>query len=140
MEPDKRRHYNIVFIGHVDAGKSTTCGNILYLGGCVDERAIEKYQREAKDKNRDSWFLAYIMDTSEEEKAKGNLDVLTRATSSVSQEPADQPKRQFNGIKQTGRVVPGFDPPPHAGPTRDPPRCGMDAPGVGFLWSGLHLT
>merc|ERR1712136_696975 len=78
-EPDPRPHMNCVFIGHVDAGKSTTCGNVLFLTGCVDERAIEKYQKEAKDKNRDSWFLAYIMDTNEEEKAKGKTVEVGRA-------------------------------------------------------------
>jgi len=77
--PDPRPHLNIVFIGHVDAGKSTTCGNILFLSGCVDERTIEKYMKEAKDKNRESWFLAYIMDTSEEEKAKGKTVEVGRA-------------------------------------------------------------
>lgn len=77
--PDPRNHMNVVFIGHVDAGKSTTCGQILYLSGCVDERTIEKYQKEAKDKNRDSWFLAYIMDTNEEEKAKGKTVEVGRA-------------------------------------------------------------
>ncbi|ORM41433.1 Eukaryotic peptide chain release factor GTP-binding subunit ERF3B [Babesia sp. Xinjiang] len=69
--PDPRQHLNIVFIGHIDAGKSTTCGNILYLSGYVDERTIEKYEREAKDRNRESWFLAFIMDTNEEERQKG---------------------------------------------------------------------
>lgn len=78
-EPDPRQHMNVVFIGHVDAGKSTTCGNILYLCGCVDERAVEKYQKEAKDKNRESWFLAYIMDTNEEEKEKGKTVEVGRA-------------------------------------------------------------
>ena len=71
IEPDARPHLNLVFIGHVDAGKSTTCGNIMYLSGLVDERTIEKYQKEAKAKNRDSWFLAYLMDTGEEERNKG---------------------------------------------------------------------
>lgn len=78
-EPDPRPHNNVVFIGHVDAGKSTTCGQILYLCGCVDDRTIEKYQKEAKDKNRESWFLAYIMDTGEEEKAKGKTVEVGRA-------------------------------------------------------------
>ena len=68
---DNREHLNLVFIGHVDAGKSTIGGQILYLSGQVDQRVIEKYEREAKDKNRDSWYMAYIMDTSEEERAKG---------------------------------------------------------------------
>jgi len=80
VSPDARPHANIVFVGHVDAGKSTTCGNILYLSGNVDERTIEKYQREAKEKNRDSWFLAYILDTSDEEKEKGKTIEVGRAT------------------------------------------------------------
>ena len=50
-----REPCSIVFIGHVDAGKSTICGNLMYLMGVVDERVIEKYKREAKDKGRDSW-------------------------------------------------------------------------------------
>ena len=61
----------MVFIGHVDAGKSTFCGQILYQTDQVDARTIEKYEKEAKEKNRDSWFLAFIMDTNEEERAKG---------------------------------------------------------------------
>eukprot|EP00388_Colpodella_angusta_P008580 GDKJ01023369.1.p1 GENE.GDKJ01023369.1~~GDKJ01023369.1.p1 ORF type:complete len:574 (-),score=193.81 GDKJ01023369.1:155-1876(-) len=79
LPADPRSHLNIVFIGHVDAGKSTTCGNILYLSGNVDQRTMEKYEREAKEKNRDSWFLAFIMDTSEEERAKGKTVEVGRA-------------------------------------------------------------
>jgi len=41
------------------------------LTGKVDQRTIKKYEKEAKDKNRSSWFLAYIMDTNEEERIKG---------------------------------------------------------------------
>jgi hypothetical protein len=41
----RREHLNIVFIGHVDAGKSTTGGQILYLTGGVDERTIQKYEK-----------------------------------------------------------------------------------------------
>lgn len=70
-EADPREHFNLVFIGHVDAGKSTLSGNILYLTENVDKRTIERYEKEAKDRNRDSWFLAFIMDTNEEERAKG---------------------------------------------------------------------
>ncbi|KAG6498563.1 hypothetical protein ZIOFF_038283 [Zingiber officinale] len=70
-EENKKRHLNVVFIGHVDAGKSTAGGQILLLSGQVDERAIQKYEKEAKDKNRDSWYMAYIMDTNEEERVKG---------------------------------------------------------------------
>jgi peptide chain release factor subunit 3 len=70
-EGDPREHFNLVFIGHVDAGKSTLCGNMLYLTDNVDKRTIERYEKEAKERNRESWFLAFIMDTNEEERAKG---------------------------------------------------------------------
>uniref|UniRef100_A0A0A9XWF6 Eukaryotic peptide chain release factor GTP-binding subunit ERF3A n=1 Tax=Lygus hesperus TaxID=30085 RepID=A0A0A9XWF6_LYGHE len=68
---DKRPHINLVFIGHVDAGKSTVSGQILYITGKVDRRTIERYEREAKEKKRDSWYFAYIMDISEEERVRG---------------------------------------------------------------------
>lgn len=70
-EGDPREHMNLVFIGHVDAGKSTLSGNILYLTENVDKRTIDRYEKEAKERNRESWFLAFIMDTNEEERAKG---------------------------------------------------------------------
>lgn len=47
----------MVFIGHVDAGKSTIGGHLMYLTGMVDKRTLEKYEREAKDKGRESWFV-----------------------------------------------------------------------------------
>ncbi|KAG7361359.1 translation elongation factor EF-1 subunit alpha [Nitzschia inconspicua] len=70
-EGDPREHMNLVFIGHVDAGKSTLSGSILYITENVDKRTIERYEKEAKERNRESWFLAFIMDTNEEERAKG---------------------------------------------------------------------
>ena len=78
-ERDQREHLNLVFIGHVDAGKSTFCGQILFRTGQVDARTIEKYEKEAKEKNRESWFLAFIMDTNEEERAKGKTVEVGRA-------------------------------------------------------------
>lgn len=78
-EMEKKSHLNVVFIGHVDAGKSTIGGQILFLTGMVDERTIQKYEREAKEKNRDSWYMAYIMDTNEEERAKGKTVEVGRA-------------------------------------------------------------
>merc|ERR1712127_928665 len=78
-EGDPQEHFNLVFIGHVDAGKSTLSGNILYLTDNVDKRTIERYEREAKERNRESWFLAFIMDTNEEERAKGKTVEVGRA-------------------------------------------------------------
>jgi len=68
---DFREHLNLVFIGHVDAGKSTISGRILVDTGKIDKRTIEKYEKEAKDKNRESWWLAYVTDVTEDERAKG---------------------------------------------------------------------
>ncbi|KAJ0987340.1 hypothetical protein J5N97_005696 [Dioscorea zingiberensis] len=78
-EENKKRHLNVVFIGHVDAGKSTTGGQILFLSGQVDDRTIQKYEKEAKDKSRESWYMAYIMDTNEEERIKGKTVEVGRA-------------------------------------------------------------
>ncbi|KQJ94649.1 eukaryotic peptide chain release factor GTP-binding subunit ERF3A [Brachypodium distachyon] len=78
-ERNRKRHLNVVFIGHVDAGKSTAGGQILFLSGQVDDRTIQKYEKEAKDKSRESWYMAYIMDTNEEERAKGKTVEVGRA-------------------------------------------------------------
>jgi len=79
LAADPRDHLNVVFIGHVDAGKSTLGGRILHATGNVDDRTIEKFEKEAKDKGRDSWYMAYIMDTNEEERAKGKTVEVGRA-------------------------------------------------------------
>ncbi|KAJ3223411.1 translation termination factor GTPase eRF3 [Clydaea vesicula] len=64
-------HLNIIFIGHVDAGKSTMGGHILYLTGMVDKRTMEKYEKEAKECGRESWYLSWALDLNPEERNKG---------------------------------------------------------------------
>eukprot|EP00761_Pharyngomonas_kirbyi_P010805 gb/GECH01010828.1/.p1 GENE.gb/GECH01010828.1/~~gb/GECH01010828.1/.p1 ORF type:complete len:469 (+),score=121.14 gb/GECH01010828.1/:1-1407(+) len=66
-----KKSLNIVFIGHVDAGKSTISGHLMYLTGQVDQRTLDKYEREAKTKNRESWKYAWVIDVNEEEREKG---------------------------------------------------------------------
>lgn len=66
-----KEHVNIIFIGHVDAGKSTLGGSILWSTGMVDERTMEKYKKEAKDLGRESWYLSWVMDLTKEERSKG---------------------------------------------------------------------
>ena len=75
----KKEHINLVFIGHVDAGKSTIGGQLLYLTGMVDKRTLEKYEREAKEKNRESWYLSWALDTNQEERDKGKTVEVGRA-------------------------------------------------------------
>ncbi|XP_022103352.1 eukaryotic peptide chain release factor GTP-binding subunit ERF3A-like [Acanthaster planci] len=72
-------HVNVIFIGHVDAGKSTIGGHIMYLTGQVDKRTLEKYEREAKEKNRESWYLSWALDTNLEEREKGKTVEVGRA-------------------------------------------------------------
>ena len=67
----EKTHQNIIFIGHVDSGKSTLAGQILLKFSYIDERIIEKYKEIAKENKRETWYLAYVMDNSEEEREKG---------------------------------------------------------------------
>lgn len=70
MENNKE-HLNLVFIGHVDHGKSTLCGEILRATGKISARALEKLKEDAIKRNRSSWYLSMMMDLIEEEKDKG---------------------------------------------------------------------
>ena len=73
----EKNEYRSIYL--TTLGKSTLSGNILYLMDMVDKRTIERYEKEAKDRNRESWFLAFIMDTGEEEREKGKTVEVGRA-------------------------------------------------------------
>uniref|UniRef100_A0A7S0ZJC9 Tr-type G domain-containing protein n=1 Tax=Timspurckia oligopyrenoides TaxID=708627 RepID=A0A7S0ZJC9_9RHOD len=79
-QSDGRKTVNLVFIGHVDAGKSTISGHLLYLTGNVDERTMEKFEREAKAKNRESWKYAWALDLTDNERDKGKTEECGRAS------------------------------------------------------------
>ena len=49
MPPKEKIHINIVVIGHVDSGKSTTTGHLIYKCGGIDKRTIEKFEKEAQE-------------------------------------------------------------------------------------------
>uniref|UniRef100_A0A915L2T3 Tr-type G domain-containing protein n=1 Tax=Romanomermis culicivorax TaxID=13658 RepID=A0A915L2T3_ROMCU len=76
----KKEHVNVIFIGHVDAGKSTIGGQLMYVTGQVDKRTLEKYEREAKEMNRESWYLSWALDTNVEEREKGKTVQVGRAS------------------------------------------------------------
>ncbi|KAJ7228689.1 P-loop containing nucleoside triphosphate hydrolase protein [Mycena pura] len=76
---DAKEHLNIVFIGHVDAGKSTMGGNLLFITGMVDKRTMEKYEREAKEAGRETWYLSWALDSTPQERAKGKTVEVGRA-------------------------------------------------------------
>ncbi|CAG9321968.1 unnamed protein product [Blepharisma stoltei] len=64
-------HVNIVVIGHVDSGKSTTCGHLIYKCGGIDKRTIEKYEKEASEMGRGSFKYAWVLDKLKDERERG---------------------------------------------------------------------
>jgi len=64
-------HINLVVIGHVDAGKSTTTGHLIYKLGGIDKRTIEKYEKEASDMGKSSFKYAWVLDKLKAERERG---------------------------------------------------------------------
>ncbi|MBW9220620.1 translation elongation factor EF-1 subunit alpha [Methanothermococcus sp. SCGC AD-155-M21] len=62
---------NVAFIGHVDAGKSTTVGRLLLDSGAIDPQLLEKLKREAAEKGKSGFEFAYVMDGLKEERERG---------------------------------------------------------------------
>lgn len=79
LNDNYKEHLNVIFMGHVDAGKSTMGGNLLFLTGMVDKRTMEKYEKEAKEAGRESWYLSWALDLDKEERAKGKTVECGRA-------------------------------------------------------------
>jgi len=64
-------HINAVVIGHVDAGKSTTTGHLIYKCGGIDKRTIEKFEKEAQDMGKGSFKYAWVLDKLKAERERG---------------------------------------------------------------------
>ncbi|MBI2148005.1 translation elongation factor EF-1 subunit alpha [Candidatus Woesearchaeota archaeon] len=64
-------HINLVFIGHVDHGKSTTVGRLLYDTGAVDEQTLRKLKEKAQELGKVGFEFAYVMDNLKEERERG---------------------------------------------------------------------
>ncbi|MDD4563806.1 MAG: translation elongation factor EF-1 subunit alpha [Candidatus Nanoarchaeia archaeon] len=62
---------NVVFVGHVDQGKSTTVGRIFYDGGAVSEQEMKKFREEAEKHGKQGFEFAYVMDNLKEERERG---------------------------------------------------------------------
>ncbi|PKK85308.1 MAG: translation elongation factor EF-1 subunit alpha [Thermoplasmata archaeon HGW-Thermoplasmata-1] len=72
----EKPHMNLVVIGHVDHGKSTLVGRLLLETGQFPAHIVEKYKKEAEEKGKGSFFLAWIMDGLKEERERGvTIDV-----------------------------------------------------------------
>jgi len=68
---DTKIHINIVVIGHVDSGKSTSTGHMIYKCGGIDKRTIEKFEKEAQEMGKGSFKYAWVLDKLKAERERG---------------------------------------------------------------------
>jgi len=67
----EKTHINIVVIGHVDSGKSTTTGHLIYKCGGIDPRTIAKFEKEASEMGKGSFKYAWVLDKLKAERERG---------------------------------------------------------------------
>mmetsp|Transcript_26164 Transcript_26164/g.23152 ORF Transcript_26164/g.23152 Transcript_26164/m.23152 type:complete len:440 (+) Transcript_26164:3-1322(+) len=67
----EKGHLNLVVIGHVDSGKSTTTGHLIYKLGGIDARTIEKFEKESADMGKGSFKYAWVLDKLKAERERG---------------------------------------------------------------------
>ena len=71
MSKSAKPHLNLVIMGHVDHGKSTTTGHLLFDAGAIDERTIKAYQDEADKMGKGTFKYAWVLDNLKEERERG---------------------------------------------------------------------
>ncbi len=71
MSKSAKPHLNLVIMGHVDHGKSTTTGNLLYQAGAIDERTIKAFEEEAAKLGKGTFKYAWVLDNLKEERERG---------------------------------------------------------------------
>lgn len=69
--PKEKKHVSLVVIGHVDAGKSTTTGHLIYLCGGIDDRVLDKFRKEADLIGKGSFAFAWALDNLKAERDRG---------------------------------------------------------------------
>lgn len=67
----EKPHLNLIIMGHVDHGKSTTTGHLLYKAGAIDDRLIKSYEDEAKKIGKETFKFAWVLDNLKEERERG---------------------------------------------------------------------
>lgn len=71
MSKSEKPHLNLVIMGHVDHGKSTTTGHLLYKSGSIDQRTIKAFEEEAAKLGKGSFKYAWVLDNLKEERERG---------------------------------------------------------------------
>ena len=79
----EKKHVNIVVIGHVDAGKSTTTGHLIYKCGGIDKRVIEKFEKEAAEMGKSSFKYAWVLDKLKQKEKEVLLLILLYGNSKL---------------------------------------------------------
>mmetsp|Transcript_435 Transcript_435/g.828 ORF Transcript_435/g.828 Transcript_435/m.828 type:complete len:251 (-) Transcript_435:802-1554(-) len=64
-------HVSLVVIGHIDAGKSTTTGHLIYKCGGIDKKTIDKYEKESADLGKSTFKYAWVLDNLKAERERG---------------------------------------------------------------------
>ena len=90
-----KEHINLVFIGHVDHGKSTTVGRLLFDSGNVDEQTMRKLKEKAEQLGKKGFEFAFVMDTLKEGQERG-------VTIDLSHKRFETPKYSFTIIDAPG--------------------------------------
>jgi elongation factor 1-alpha len=67
----EKPNMNVIFVGHVDAGKSTTVGRLMFDSGAVSEQEMKKLKEEAEKNGKAGFEFAYVMDKIKEERERG---------------------------------------------------------------------
>jgi len=71
MSGRAKPHLNLIIIGHVDHGKSTSIGHLFYDAGAISEKAIKDFEEEAKALGKESFKYAWVLDNLKEERERG---------------------------------------------------------------------
>lgn len=68
---DQKPHMNLAIIGHIDHGKSTLVGRLMYETGAIPQHIIDKNREKAKEMGKETFAFAWIMDSLKEERDRG---------------------------------------------------------------------
>ena len=71
VDSNKKDQLNLVIIGHVDSGKSTSTGHLVYKCGGIDKRTLDRYEKEANEMGRGSFKYAWVADKTKKEREQG---------------------------------------------------------------------
>ena len=86
-------HQNLAVIGHVDHGKSTLVGRLLFETGAVEQHVIDQYRKEAEELGKGGFEFAYVMDNLKEERERG-------VTIDIAHQEKDYKNKYDGGIQE----------------------------------------